>query len=385
MQVNRQTPPVFMILYDLDALGGAEQQAWRLAQALHQRQIRVEIVTGCWNGQKPGCRIRQGIPVHYIATVGHLVKWRGGRRLSRYVMLMALFHFLWRHRKQYQILHFHESEFLVVAGILISRLCDKRVITKMRASGRWSDLQHIQNHWRGLEKPVIIGMLKQADRTISLNEESDRELLAAGFRPERVIRMRNGIEVEKFPVREDYTLGHPSTLLFMGRLEPQKDVPTLLRSLTLLKRADTQLVVLGSGPQRQQLEGLAEEWQIKERVKFCGRVAEVVPFLQRADLFVLPSLSEGISNALLEAMACGLPCVVSDIPGNRAVVTDGLDACLFPPGNAEALAQVLTTLLDDQSLRWRLGQAARSTVARCFSMQAVTEAYLTLYRQLSAG
>ena len=209
-----------MVLHDLDALGGAERQAWRLAQELQQRQVKVELVTGSWNGQKVGCKVDKGIPIHYIPTMGYLIPWRGGRRVSRYVMLSALLSFLLRHHHEYEILHFHESDFLAVAGVLISRFFKKGVITKMRASGEWSDLQNILRHWRGPEKSVIISMLRRVDRTIVLNEESTQELLTGGFQADRIVRMVNGIDANNFTPRLSYTVRTPPTVIFVGRLEP---------------------------------------------------------------------------------------------------------------------------------------------------------------------
>jgi glycosyltransferase involved in cell wall biosynthesis len=375
-------PSVFMILYDIDSLGGAEQQAWRLARGLRDRGVRVAMVTGDWKRQKPDSKMIENIPVHYIPTASRLVAYRGGRRLSRYVMFCTLTYFIWRHQKEYDILHFHESSFLTIAGILIGWLINKKVITKMRASGEWSDLQYIRRDWRGLEKPFLISMLRRINRVISLNEESTQELLANGFQPDQIISMVNGIEVDNFTPRLHYTLSIPPKLVFVGRLEPQKDVKTLLQALTLTTRRDIEALIVGDGYQRQYLENLVIELGLQERVKFYGRVSDVVPLLQKADLFVLPSLAEGISNALLEAMSCGLPCVVTDIPGNRTVLTDQTDGYLFMPGKAEVLAHTLDHLLSDEALRSRLGQAARNTVMQRFAMNAIVESYLNLYCQL---
>ena len=121
---------------------------------------------------------------------------------------------------------------------------------------------------------------------------------------------------------------------------------------------------------------------LREQVTFCGRVSDVTPFLTTGDLFVLPSVAEGISNALLEAMACGLPCLVSDIPGNRTVITHEKDGLLFPVKDSAALAHLLEKFLTDEALRRQIGQAARVTAMQQFSLQAVVEAYLSLYNRL---
>src|SRR5215813_11868862 len=126
----------------------------------------------------------------------------------------------------------------------------------MRASGEWSDLQYIRRNWRGPERPALIGMLRQADFTVSLNDETTEELLGAGFQSDRIVRMVNGIEAEKFTPRSDYTLGKPPKIVFVGRLEPQKDVKTLLQAVKILNWPDIQVLILGEGYQRSFLEGV---------------------------------------------------------------------------------------------------------------------------------
>jgi glycosyltransferase involved in cell wall biosynthesis len=194
--------------------------------------------------------------------------------------------------------------------------------------------------------------------------------------------MVNGINAETFLPRSNYRLGIPPKLIFMGRLHPQKDVETLLRALVLASQSDVQALILGDGYLRSSLEQMAVELGVRQRVIFHGRVSDVSPFLQQADLFVLPSLAEGISNALLEAMACGLPCLVSDIAGNRAVIVDGENGFLFSPGSSKALAHLIDTLLSDELLRHRTGQAAQETVIRRFDINRVARDYLVLYSQL---
>lgn len=102
----------------------------------------------------------------------------------------------------------------------------------------------------------------------------------------------------------------------------------------------------------------------------------------RADIFVLPSLAEGMSNALLEAMACGLPCLASDISANAELIQDGVNGLLFPVGDARALAKRIELLLSDRALAQGLGDAARKTVEARYTFEHVTEAYQALYLKL---
>ena len=373
---------VLMVIEDLDALGGAEKQTFRLTKALQEQGLRVSIVTGCWNGRKPGSEVREGIPIHYISTASHLTTRRGGRRVSNYVILVSMFWFLWRYRNHYQILHFHEGKHFVIPGLFMQRFFAKKVIIKMRNSGEWSDFRLIERFYLPFERPFITTALRKANKVVSLNPEAADELSAEGYTTDQVAHMLNGIDVKAFSARETYTLGQPVKLLFLGRLDAQKGIYTLLQAISRLNRKDVEVIALGDGPERETLETEVEALGIKDRIHFLGRVSNVPNFLQQADIFVLPSFAEGISNALLEALSCGLPSIVADISGNQMVVTDQQDAWFFPPGDAEALAKGLDQLITDDALRQRLGQAARQTVLNRFSMDKVAKDYMALYTEL---
>ena len=122
----------------------------------------------------------------------------------------------------------------------------------------------------------------------------------------------------------------------------------------------------------------------RDTVDFIGYRTDLADWIRRAAVFVLPSRHEGISNALLEAQGAGVPAVVSDIPGNRAVVVDGETGLVVPAGDAEALARALIRLLSDPDLRRRLGAAARRRMEAEFGIAAVARQLSDLYGRLAA-
>jgi glycosyltransferase involved in cell wall biosynthesis len=150
----------------------------------------------------------------------------------------------------------------------------------------------------------------------------------------------------------------------------------------LAERHDVCLYLLGDGPLKEELMHLAEQLEITDRVLFHGQTDNVLTHLQEADLFVLPSRAEGLSNALLEAMSCGLPVVVSAIPGNVDVIDHNQNGLRFTVDDPDALAQILTSLLTNANQRKRLGRQARQTVERRYSLSAVADQYIDLYRDL---
>ena len=133
------------------------------------------------------------------------------------------------------------------------------------------------------------------------------------------------------------------------------------------------------------MEGEAGRAGVADRLKFVGVTHDVPSHLRAADLFVLPSKREGLPVALLEAMACGLPCVASRLPGStEAIIEDGSNGLLVAPGDVAALTHAIGKLLDDQDLRHRLGAAARATIAHRFASGEVADRWLEAYDLIPA-
>jgi glycosyltransferase involved in cell wall biosynthesis len=145
------------------------------------------------------------------------------------------------------------------------------------------------------------------------------------------------------------------------------------------------LLLLGNGPLRESLEATAVQLGLSVSARFGGRVDNVPEYLRAADLFVLPSLQEGLPNSLLEAMASGVPAVATRIGGVTDVVEGGKTALLVEPGHPQGLAESLRAMLVDPSLRERLGRAALETIGRSFGLESRSRRYQDLYRFLHRG
>jgi glycosyltransferase involved in cell wall biosynthesis len=170
----------------------------------------------------------------------------------------------------------------------------------------------------------------------------------------------------------------------VGRLDPLKDQPSLLRAFRLVaaEHPDTHLVIAGDGPLRGDLERLAASLEIRERVLLLGARADVADLLPHFEVFVMASISEGLPLSILEAMACARPVVatgVGDIPGT---VQDGVSGVIVPPGRAEALAAALSGLLASPTRVAAFGHAGRLAAERRFSLTSTVEQYEALYRSL---
>ncbi len=168
----------------------------------------------------------------------------------------------------------------------------------------------------------------------------------------------------------------------VGRLVSLKNHRALLASMPQLLRThpDLSLVLAGDGPLRADLEQQAESLGIATRVRFLGERPDVASLLPAFDVFAMPSLTEGLSIALLEACACGLAIVASEVGGNPEIVADRKRGILFPAGDDDALAAALLAMLADAPLRRRLGEAARDWVRNSCSIAATRRAYDDFYR-----
>jgi glycosyltransferase involved in cell wall biosynthesis len=200
----------------------------------------------------------------------------------------------------------------------------------------------------------------------------------------------NGIDTERFtPSRRAAgrnALGLSSELLIgtAGRLVPVKDQAGFLRSLAHLRSqgANFTAVIAGDGPLRSELEALAGSLGLASQVRFLGERSDIDAVLAALDIFVLSSVSEGMSNTILEAMSCGVPVVATHVGGADELVVEGLTGTLVPASNAEALGNALAELAMDPARGRRLGAAGRKRVERLFSQQTMLDAYRNLYARL---
>jgi len=372
----------------LGPVGGTERQLHKLAKALMDRGLDVKIITGRWSRKEPRNEVFDGIPVHRVFTFWNMGGIKGLRKFGTYTYMLALLEYLVSYRDTYDIIHVHSMSPSAFIGTLAGKLLNKKTVIKVMASGEWSDLKRMRDNSFVLGTRYMLPFISRyCDCAVALNRETDKELREAGFAPEHIAHVPNGVVVSNAH-KHTYRLHAPARLVFVGRLQQQKGLDVLLQALARLKMirpaADWQLRVYGDGPCRAEYESLADDLGIAEQVQFEGQIPDVPAQLMTADIFVLPSRSEGMSNALLEAMAAGLPCITTHINGNTDLIEDGINGLLVPPENFEALARTLISLMDCQSLREKLARGARSTVLQRYTISSIVDRYINLYENVLA-
>jgi sugar transferase (PEP-CTERM/EpsH1 system associated) len=219
---------------------------------------------------------------------------------------------------------------------------------------------------------------------------------AVGISPGRVTRICNGVDTLVFRPKGP-THRPPAGWPFdprcwvigtVGRLDPVKGTEVLVQAFGEAVRRQPQarshlrLVIVGDGPERPAIERALAEQGVADLAWLPGSRSDIPELMGAMDCFVLPSLGEGISNTILEAMACGLPVVATRVGGNAELVSEGVTGELVEPQSAAALADAMVRLADDRPLALRYGEAGRARAVREFSVNAMVDSYARLYKEL---
>ena len=210
-----------------------------------------------------------------------------------------------------------------------------------------------------------------ADRSICIYNGVDESEFAPNFDPAATLEVRNSLEIP----RESFVIGG------VGRLAEEKNFSLLIRAVADLisNGLDVHLLLVGDGPETQQLRQLAAALGISEQIRFAGARKDVRPYLSNMDVFVLPSRAvETFSNAALEAMALSIPVIQSNIGGAAEMIDDGVSGLLFPSEDLDRLVRLLRNLVESEERRSSIGRAARKRVIDRFTSSQMIESYRRL-------
>ena len=356
--------------------GGSERQLVEIAKALSRSRFAVHV--GCFHpeGFRSVELSRQGIPILHLPvySLRSLGAIRGALKLARYLRR-------WRIR----LVHTFDTPMNCFAMPVARVFGAPVVLSSQRASRRLSSRpeQFVLRVTDRLVDAVIVNC--EAMRRHMMDDE--------GVRPERLRLCYNGLDTECFqPLarqRLPVVAGASLVIGVVCALRPEKGLPTLLEAFAKVLsgppsalRSGLRLVVVGSGPMLPTLQSLTIELGLQDRCHFEPSTSDVAAWLRAIDIFVLPSLSEALSNALMEAMACGCAVVASQVGGNPELVSDGTTGLLFRAGDAAELADRLERLIVDDGLRTRVGVAASESVRQRFSLQASVRRMEEIYEEL---
>ncbi len=369
---------------------GSAIQARNLSLHLQSRGVEPFVVSANMTGSSD-YEVVDGIPVYRLPEA----KTPSLQVLS-FMFRLALF--LIRRRHSYDVIHAHGTLQHAIASP-VARLLGKSTLLKVAMANSDIDFNGQGRLWGRANRYLV----SRFDRYIATSRIIQDEFSQHAFANGRVHLMPNGVDTENFrpcatraektQLRASLGLADKLTVCFVGIIISRKNVDLALRAFREARREqiDAQLVLVGPLPERsdarawayyEELLAYIEREGLKDSVIFTGLQPTAASYLRASDVFLFPSKQEGMPNALLEAMASGLPSVASKISGTEDLIEQGHNGFMFPLQDEPAFARALIELLRDPQLAQRIGEQARQFVERSYSLHALSAHYERIYRDL---
>lgn len=362
---------IALLIPTLDRIGGAERQVILLAMGLVRRDWRVTVIVLSGSGGAAAEEIRgAGIEFASLRMRKGLADPRGWWLLSR-----------WLIRNRPDVVHAHMphaawmarwSRLFAPACVVIDTIHTSVIGTRGRQIGyRWSN-------WL-------------TDQVTAVSEAAAEAYRTAGMVSiERLATLPNGVDTEHWrpdptiraSVREKLGVIDEFLWVTAGRLAPVKDYPTLLRAFKM-QRGPARLVIAGDGSLDRPLQQLVFELRIEHRVRFLGFKEDLRRWMQAADGLALASRSEGLPMTLLEAAACAVPCVATNVAGSPEALVHGETGLLARAGDANDFAEAMRKLMEmPPEVRSAMGERARQFVTERYGLESVLDRWEKLYEEL---
>jgi len=370
MTISDRSDRVLVVCTGLNR-GGAEMQVFHLAKGLRDRGWNTEVISMLSGGNLLGDFLDAGIPLHQLEIRRGIPDPRA----------------IWRLRKiirnfRPDVVHSH-----MVHANLLARLT--RLICPMPALISTAHNMTEGRRWTEIAYRITdsIGDLT----TIICNAAAERYVTVGSVPSERLKVVVNGLPVEQFrpdpksraTIRRQLRIQNEFVWLAVGRFEPPKDYGNLLNAIARFASQKNVFLIAGDGPLRLDIEKLAFELGVSDRVRFLSARKDIPALMAAADGFVMSSAWEGLPMVLLEAAASGLPIVATNVGGNAEVVRDGISGYLVPPTDPVALASAMERMeLALPPARAAMGLAGREHVEKSYSLISVIDQWEQIYKSL---
>jgi glycosyltransferase involved in cell wall biosynthesis len=374
-------------------IGGAEKQAQLLAQKLIEKGIQVQVVTGWWKLATPRKEIIDGIRIFRNFACWGMFGIKGIRFFGGITYMVSLGIYLFANRRNYDLIHVHQALYPAFVSVLVGKqVLRKSVIVKTGSSGITSDIKQLNQIPLGNFQSKYL--IKNMDRLVATSQAGGNEFKKTGYPKSRIIYIPNGVEI---PDNAKTAYGQVRNVITVARMSREKGIDVLLNAWGKVAKEERvpKLRIVGYGPLESELRKLTSFLGMSEAVNFIGEVPNVSEYLTDADLFVLPSRAEGMSNALLEAMSYGIPCIATNVGGNPEVF--GMDrnmkispgeyliarnGLLVNPDDVKGLSEAILYLIREVGIREEMGKSSREFIQENYSIDLITDRYIALYQSM---
>jgi glycosyltransferase involved in cell wall biosynthesis len=354
--------------------GGCENMLLRTLPLLNQQGLENVIVTLKTEGSLADQMKSKGIPL-YSVYQKHLLD------IPSYI---RLFEIIRNQRPQLIITYLLHAD--IIGRLFLQSFGSAKVIPFLRTT---------YNHPRYLLARIFERVTKSLVKHYLANSQAVKYFYThtLGVKPEKITVIPNGIDADYFNsiprdenLRESFGIKPKDTaIICVANLHPNKGHQYLLEAFETVfqEQQNIHLLIVGDGEEKENLLNQTSNYSSKNNIHFLGRRNDVPQLLKISDIFVLPTLFEGMSNAIMEAMASSLPIITTDIPENRALIEHKASGMLTPPENTQSLSTVIQDLLNNTTLRENFGKEAKKTIEERFSLEKIADQLKNFYSSLS--
>jgi glycosyltransferase involved in cell wall biosynthesis len=271
--------------------------------------------------------------------------------------------------------------FTTICGAMLKKIMDKPLVTTLHLGPVLLGRRLFDFIINAYEKTVSKLIIQNSDEIVAVSSAVMKHALSLGAPSSKVKVIPNGVDLEEFKPRREFEKTEVKKIIFVGRLFPNKGIQYLVKAapIVLAKHPYVEFIIVGRGPMEAELRNMVKRLNIEHAFKFLGIVPSVPEVMNQCDIFVRPSLTEGMPLTILEAMACGLPVIASKIPGSSEVVKDGETGILVEVGNVEKLSNAIIRLLEDENYAEKIRTRAYEFVKKHYSWDRIAEEYLKTY------
>lgn len=381
---------ILFLNYEYPPLGGgaANATAYLLDEFSRMSDVEVDLVTSSVDNVYHCDSISNNVRIHRlpIGKNANNLHFQSVKDLVVYTFKSYFFSRKLLKAKKYDVI---QSFFTVPCGAVAWKL-HREFSVPYIVSLRGSDVPGYSDRFGFLYsflRPIARLIWRNAFAVIS-NSQGLKNLALETDAHQKIGVIYNGVDIHHFFPREENTHATSEVLhltLGASRVTDRKGIIYLIEAIKLLKdEYKFELKVIGDGNAKSQLEQTVQEYDLQSIITFVGRIPreETLQYYQEADIFVLPSLNEGMSNAMLEALACGLPLVTTRTGGAEELVKEGENGLLVEYRSAEDIARALRILAKDPTLRIQMGKKSR-VLAESMSWENVARQYVDEYRKIA--